>query len=500
MQAAARPVTAFPAGIQRDAAPVYRVRNRWALLACGESAHGPSNPTTMDEGEQKGAEVPHRAPAVVGQADAARIFSKVAWRLVPFLFLCYIAAYLDRVNLGNASLTMLVDLKLDAAVYGSGAGVFFFSYFLFEVPSNLILQRLGARRWIARIMVSWGVISMAMAFVQGPISFYALRFLLGAAEAGFFPGIILYLSYWFPLRRRAHMVARFMVAIAVANVIGAPISSAILDGLDQVAGLAGWKWLFLVEGLPSIALGFAVFAYLVDRPREARFLTASESAWLEGELEADRVHITATGRHDLGAAFSDLRVWWLSAIHFFLVFASYGLNYWLPQVVKSSGDYTNQQAILISGVPYAVAGVAMLMVGWNSDRSGERRWHIAVSMLVAASGFLIAVCAAGSPLLVLSGLSMGAAGICSALPIFWALPAEFLTGAAAAGGFAMVNALGNLGGYAGPKAMGLLKSTQGSADSYFANSLSALACSLVIGAFLTVAFPAAKRRAGAAPP
>jgi ACS family tartrate transporter-like MFS transporter len=448
----------------------------------------------MDQGERIGAEVPHGAPAALGQADASRIFSKVAWRLVPFLFICYIAAYLDRVNLNIASLTMQVDLGLDAKVYGTGAGVFFFSYFLFEVPSNLILQRIGARRWIARIMVTWGVISMAMAFVQGPLSFYILRFLLGAAEAGFFPGIILYLSYWFPLRRRAHMVARFMVAIAVSNVIGAPLSSAIL-GLDQVAGLAGWKWLFLVEGLPSIALGFAVFAYLVDRPREARFLTAAESGWLEGELEADRVRIAATGRHDLGAAFSEVRVWWLSAIHFFIVFASYGLNYWLAQLVKSSGDYTDQQAILLSGVPYAVAGVAMLITGWNSDRLGERRWHIAVPMLVAAIGFLTAVCAAGAPLLVLVGLSLGAAGICSALPIFWALPGEFLTGAAAAAGFAMVNALGNLGGFAGPYAMGFLKTSQG-----FADSLVALACSLVIGAFLAVTFPAARRSGGSARP
>jgi len=449
-------------------------------------------PAIMDQGEQIGAVVPQHAPAAAGPAEASRIFSKVAWRLVPFLFICYIAAYLDRVNLSNASLTMQVDLGLDATVYGAGAGVFFLSYFLFEVPSNLILQRLGARRWIARIMVSWGVISMAMAFVQGPLSFYALRFLLGAAEAGFFPGIILYLSYWFPLRRRAHMVARFMVAIAVSNVIGAPISSAIL-GLDQVAGLAGWKWLFLLEGLPSVALGFVVFTFLVDRPREARFLTASERSWLEAELEADRVRISATGRHHLGAAFSDLRVWWLSAIHFFLVFASYGFNLWLAPVVKASGAYTDAQAILLSGVPYAVAVVTMLVAGWNSDRLGERRWHIAVAMLVAASGFITAVCAAGSPLLVLAGLSLGAAGICSALPIFWALPAEFLTGAAAAGGFAMVNALGNLGGFAGPYAVGYLKSPQG-----FANSLTALACSLVIGAFLAVLFPAARRSSGTA--
>jgi ACS family tartrate transporter-like MFS transporter len=447
----------------------------------------------MDDGKQSGAVVPHDEPAAVGQAEASCIFSKVAWRLVPFLFICYIAAYLDRVNLSHASLTMQVDLGLDATVYGIGAGVFFFSYFLFEVPSNLILQRLGARRWIARIMVTWGVISMAMAFVQGPLSFYVLRFLLGAAEAGFFPGIILYLSYWFPARRRAQMVARFMVAIAVSNVIGAPISSAIL-GLDHVAGVAGWKWLFLIEGLPSIALGFVVFTYLVDRPREARFLTAGERAWLEGELEADRVRISATGRHDLCAAFSDFRVWWLSAIHFFLVFASYGFNLWLAPVVKSSGAYTNQQAILLSGVPYAVAGVAMLVAGWNSDRLGERRWHVAVPMLAAAIGFLTAVWAAGSPLLVLAGLSLGAAGICSALPTFWALPAEFLTGAAAAGGFAMVNALGNLGGFAGPYAMGYLKTDKGFSD--FGDSLCALACSLVIGAFLAMTFPAAKRGAG----
>ncbi len=447
----------------------------------------------MDDGERMGAAVPHGAAAAVGQADASRIFSKVAWRLVPFLFVCYIAAYLDRVNLNHANLTFQKDLGLSDTVYGIGAGVFFLSYFIFEIPSNLILQRLGARRWIARIMVTWGVISMAMALVQGPISFYCLRFLLGAAEAGFFPGIILYLSYWFPLRRRAHMVARFMVAIAVANVIGAPISAQILGGMDQVAGLAGWRWLFLVEGLPSIALGVVVFTYLVDRPREARFLAASESAWLEAELERDRARVATTGRHDLRAVFSDLRVWWLSAIHFFLVFASYGFNLWLTPVIKSSGAYTNQQAILLSGVPYSFAIVAMLVVGWNSDRLGERRWHIAVAMLVGAIGFLFAVCAAGSPLLVLVGLSLGAAGICCALPTFWALPAEFLTGAAAAGGFAMVNALGNLAGFAGPYAVGYLRTSGG-----FADSLTSLACSLAIGAILTVTFPAARRGTGSA--
>jgi sugar phosphate permease len=432
--------------------------------------------------------------------EPSAVMRKVTYRLIPFLFLLYVVNILDRVNVGFARLHMLDDLGMSEEVYALGAGLFYVGYFLFEVPSNLVLSRVGARRWIARILISWGVISCAMTLVRGAWSFYALRLLLGCAEAGFFPGIILYLSYWFPLRRRTHMVARFMVAIAVANVIGAPISSAILDGLDQLAGLAGWKWVFLVEGLPSIALGVAVFAYLVDRPRDARFLTERESGWLEGELEADRTRIATTGRHDLGAAFSDIRVWWLSAIHFFLVFASYGLNYWLPQVVKSSGDYTNQQAILLSAVPYAVAGVAMLLAGWNSDRLAERRWHIVVLMLIATSGFLIAVSAAGSPLLVLVGLSLGAAGIYSAFPIFWGLPAEFLTGAAAAGGFAMVNALGNLGGFAGPYAMGLLKSPPGSAASPFAHSLSALACSLVIGALLTVAFPAAKRATAAAPP
>lgn len=450
-------------------------------------------PLIMDQGTGNGVVGQKTLAPVAADAHAARIYGTVAWRLVPFLFICYIAAYLDRVNLSYASLTMQADLKLSDQVYGLGTGIFFLSYFLFEVPSNLILQRMGARRWIARIMITWGLISMGMVLVQGTVSFYILRFLLGAAEAGFFPGMILYLSYWFPVRRRAQMVARFMIAIAASNVIGVPISNWILS-LDQMAGMAGWKWLFLVEGIPSIVLGVMVLLYLVDRPRDARFLSTEDRAWLEGELEADRVRVTSVGRHDLRAAFTELRVWWLSGIHFCIVFASYGCNFFLSKVIKSIGTMTNSQAITLSAIPYAIAGVAMIVAGWNSDRTGERRWHIAVPMLIAAVGLLGAATAQGSLTWSLVGLSLGAAGILASLPTFWALPAEFLTGVAAAGGFALINALGNLGGFAGPSVVGHLVSPLGYGD-----ALTAMACVLVLGALLAVLFPA-RMRSQALPP
>jgi len=418
---------------------------------------------------------------------------RVAWRLVPLLFIFYIASYIDRVNVGAASLTMKRDLGLSDSVYGFGAGLFFVSYFLCEVPSNLILQRVGARRWIARIMITWGVISMAMALVQGEFSFYVLRFLLGIAEAGFFPGVILYLSYWFPVARRAQMVARFMTAIAIANIVGAPLASWILQ-LDQVGGWPGWTWLFVIEGLPSIVLGVVVLLLLVDRPRDARFLSLAERTWLEEELERDRLAVAATGRHQLRAAFSDYRVWWLSLLHFAIVFASYGLSLWLAPLIRESGQVTDTQAILLSGIPYILAAVTMLATGWSSDRSEERRWHTAVPLLVAGVGFLAAVISDGRPALLVISLSLAAAGICSALPPFWALPAGFLTGSAAAGGFAVINSLGNLGGFAGSYVMGHFKSVNS-----FATPLSLLACSLACGAVLAVLFPRIARRGPRAP-
>jgi sugar phosphate permease len=433
------------------------------------------------------------AAPMLDEAGAGRLYSKVAWRLLPFLFICYIAAFIDRVNVNHASMSMKRDLGLSDDVYGFGAGIFFVSYFLFEVPSNLIMQRVGPRRWIARIMITWGLISMAMAFAQGPTSFYVLRFLLGVAEAGFFPGMILYLSYWFPVRRRAQVIARFMTAIAVSNVIGAPLSYSIM-GMDGAAGLPGWKWLFLIEGVPSLVLGGMVLAWLVDRPAEARFLAPGEAAWLERELEADRSRVAAAGRHDLRAAFTEPRVWWLAAIYFCNAFANYGLGLWLAPLIKGSGTFTERQAILLCGIPYAVAAVAMVVNGWSSDRFGERRWHVALPHVVAGCGMLGAVLGEGSPALVIAGLATAAAGICSALGPFWTLPAGFLTGAAAAGGIAVINSLGNLGGFAGSYAMGALKTTD-SAHA-FRVPLSVAAASLLLGAVLTAFFPARRDAPG----
>ena len=406
---------------------------------------------------------------------------KARWRLIPFLFLLYVVAYLDRVNVGFAALDMNRDLGFSAAVYGFGSGIFFVSYTLLEVPSNLMLARLGARVWIARIMAPWGVASVAMVMVDSATTFYVLRFVLGAAEAGFFPGLLYYLTHWFPTRERGRAVALFMTATAMAGVIGAPMSSALLR-LDGYAGLHGWQWLFIAEGLPAILLAPVVLWRLPERPGQAAWLTPDERASLSQEMAADEAR--ATGAHAaLGPALRSGRLWALSLLYFCLVLAFYGVGFWLPQIVQAAGTLGSATVVLLSAIPYLVAAVGMVVVGISSDRSGERRWHVAVPAMVGAVGFLLAVAVSSSVPLSLAALSLAALGIWGALGPFWTLPPAFLRGSAAAGGIAVINSVGNVGGFVGPFVVGWLRDATGS----FSSGLVLLAGGLLVGAAVAIA-------------
>jgi MFS transporter, ACS family, tartrate transporter len=411
-------------------------------------------------------------------AEEVRVLRKAALRLVPFLGLLYFTAYLDRVNVGFAALTMNADVGLSASAYGLGAGIFFIGYFLFEVPSNLILEKVGARRWIARIMVTWGLLSAAMALVQGPVSFYVVRFLLGVAEAGFFPGIILYLTYWFPWAQRAKIVGAFMMAIPLSSVIGAPISTALLG--TSILGLKGWQTMFLLEGLPSIILGVVVFFTLADRPAVAKWLTPEERTTLQRAVDRDHApephHL-----HALAAVFARPQVWAFGFVYFGLVMGNYGLGAWLPQIVKGFGGLTNFQTGLLSALPYLAAAIGMFFWTRHSDRTGERTWHFAGPAAVAAVAFLVAA-TAREPVLQFAGLSLAAIGINCAVPVFWSFPTRFLRAAAAAGGIALINSVGNLAGFVGPSVMGFMKEASG----VYGGGLLVLSASLAFAAVLAV--------------
>ena len=387
-----------------------------------------------------------------------RTIAKVTSRLVPFLVLCYFVAYLDRVNVSFAALTMNKDIGLSASAFGFGAGIFFLAYFLFEVPSNLFLERVGARKWIARIMFTWGLISGAMAFVGGERSFYILRVLLGIAEAGFFPGIIFFLTLWFPAVYRARIIGYFMAAIPLSTVIGAPVSGLLL-GMDGVAGLKGWQWLFVLEAMPALVMSVAVFFYLTDRPADASWLEADERTWLVTRLNQEQRVREAAREYSVKQALLDPKVWALSLVYFGAVATNYGLSFFLPQIVKAFG-VTNVQAGLIAALPYVVGVVAIVLWGRRSDRKLERRYHLAFPLLVASCGIALST-ALPDPTLKMAALSVAGFGIFGCLPVFWTFPTAFLSGAAAAGGIALINSIGNLAGFAGPYAMGRLKDLTG---------------------------------------
>ncbi|MCB5424298.1 MFS transporter [Altererythrobacter sp. CC-YST694] len=442
-------------------------------------------------------------------AFEAATYRKVAMRLVPLLFLGYFVAILDRVNVGFAKLQMASDLELGDAVYGFGAGIFFIGYFFFELPSNLILARVGARRWIARIMITWGAISAGFMFLGhlrwGPLagafglsdaefSFYLLRFILGLAEAGFFPGVILYLTFWFPAARRAHVVALFLVAIPLASALGAPVSGAILQFFDGTSGMRGWQWLFLLEGIPSVLVGLIVLARLPDRPADARWLSGQERALVEGRLAEDEARKADHGqRHALREVFTDWRIWALALADFLRAIINNALNFWMPTLVQEigidKGDYF--RVGLVTAIPWSLAAIAMVLCARHSDRTGERRWHATGALLVSMVGLLMLAFAQGAPLVTVTALTMIAAGAMAWLAVFWTLPTAFLSGAAAAGGIAWINALSQLGGYVGPDMLGRIRESNNGngADAFLLMALAAL-----VAAWLTWLLAGARKK------
>ena len=388
----------------------------------------------------------------------ARTIAKVSARFLPLLVVCYFVAYLDRVNVSFAALTMNPDLGLSASAYGFGAGIFFVAYFLFEVPSNVLLVRYGARTWIARIMFSWGLLSGAMAFVSGPTSFYVVRVLLGIAEAGFFPGIIFFLTLWFPAAYRARIVGSFMAAVPLSAVIGAPVSGLLL-GLDGLLGMKGWQWLFIIEAVPALVLSVVVFFYLTDRPADATWLDADERAWLVSRLDREQQQRETRHTYSLMQALVNPKVMALSLVYFGAVATNYGLTFFLPQIVQGFG-MSNVKVGLVSAVPYVVGTASIVLWGRRSDRALERRFHLAFPLLVAAAG-IAASTVFDDPMVKMLAFCVAGFGIYGALPVFWTLPTAFLSGTAAAAGIAMINSIGNLAGFAGPYAMGWIKDSTG---------------------------------------
>jgi ACS family tartrate transporter-like MFS transporter len=437
---------------------------------------------------------------------ARRASRKAAWRLIPFLILCYLIAYLDRVNVGFAALTMNRELGLTAEMFGFGAGIFFFGYFMFEVPSNLILEKVGARRWIARIMISWGVISAAFAFVpsisailqsfglvffDNARTFYFMRFIFGAAEAGFAPGIMLYFTYWFTADERARCVGAFLTPVALSSVIGAPISGFILDTLDGSLDLAGWQWLFIVEGVPSVFVGLCLLRYLTDKPIEAAWLDPDERIALQARIDHERKSREAIRHYKLGEALTNPRVLALSLIWFGILCGQYGLVYWLPQIVKGvatdigldkiTGVPINALTGYLVAVPFAFAVVAMIWWARHSDVTHERVWHVAGPAVVSGLS-LIAAAYLGNPVLAAVALTIGAMGAYAALAPFWTLATGFLTGSAAAGGIALINSIGSLGGFVAPYAIGWIKDATGETTL----GLVALAAGLIMAGVMTL--------------
>ncbi|WP_349961803.1 MFS transporter [Rhizobium sp. ZPR3] len=414
-----------------------------------------------------------------------RTIRKLNLRIVLFCFVCFIVNYLDRVNIGFAALHMNSDIGLTPYMFGLGAGIFFIGYLAFEIPSNMILHKVGPRIWIARIMVSWGLVSCAMAFVQGPTSFYILRFLLGVAEAGFAPGVLLYLTYWFPAKERGRATALFMTATVLSIVVGAPISGWLIDAGEGLFGLHGWQAMFILEGLPAMLLGIVTFFYLIDSPsKDTKWLLPDERAWLLAQLADDQKNVKADTRHSLREIFSDFRVWLLTLVYMFNGIAVYGVIMWLPQIVKTFG-LTTVQAGFVSAIPFIFAAAGLVVISRSSDRTGERKVHTAISGLFGGL-FLAASALVPNPYAGLALLCLCAFFLWSYLGVFWTLPTQFLTGAAAAGGLAAINGFAQIGGFAGPYIVGWVKT---STDS-FSLSLLTLAVFPILAFFLCMSLKA----------
>lgn len=388
-----------------------------------------------------------------------RAIRKITWRLIPFLMLLYFVAFLDRINVGFAALTMNRDIGLTSQMFGLGSGIFFLGYFAFEVPSTIILHKVGARFWIGRVMITWGLVSVAMVFTRGPISFYVLRFLLGLAEAGFFPGIILYLSYWFPSNHRSAVTAMFMAAAPAAGLIGSPVSGALME-LNGLLGLRGWQWLFLLEGIPALVLGFVTFRFLTDRPAVAGWLTPDERDWLSSAIEQEQTGIKDPRSHSAWRALADWKVLALSLAYFGTSAGLYTIGFWAPLIVKGLGFSVFNVGLLVA-IPNLIAVVGMVLWSRSSDRTGERYWHAAIACLVGAAGMALAARAGSSAFLAIAGLSLTAFGVSAAKPPLWCLPTTFFAGTAAAASIGLINSLGTLGGFAGPYMIGSTNGTSG---------------------------------------
>lgn len=382
-----------------------------------------------------------------------QVYAKVIWRIIPVIFLCYVVAYLDRVNVGFAKLQMLSDLKWSDTIYGLGSGIFFIGYFLFEVPSNIMLHKVGARPWIATIMIIWGLLSVSTMFVKTDIEFYVVRFFLGIAESGFFPGVILYFTYWFPPKIRAQIGALFMTAIALSGVIGSPVSGWIIQNFHDVNGWAGWQWLFLLEGMPSAIMGLVVLACLDNRIDDAKWLTAEEKALLDFRIaEGAKQHVHLTTMQ----VFGDRRIWFLSLLYFLFIMGLYGISFWLPQLIKNVGVKDVFNIGLLSMIPYGFAAVSMVLFGRIADRNGTHRRYLAASAFTGSIGLIFCGIFANNVVFGMAALTLATVGILTMMPLFWTLPTAFLGGTAAAAGIAVINSFGNLAGFVSPYMIGAI--------------------------------------------
>ena len=408
-----------------------------------------------------------------------QIMRKLNLRLIPFLIFLYVVSYLDRVNVSFAALTMNKEIGLNAYVYGWGAGIFFIGYCVFEVPSNIAMVRFGARRWIARILFSWGLAAGAMVFVQGSTSFLSIRFILGAAEAGYFPGVILFLTYWFPARYRARIISRFMLAIPISLAIGAPVSTWILQHSNGLMGLRGWQWLYLLEGLPALLGGIAVLVFLPDDPAKAAWLSREEKAWIARELVIDAEKIDSVARPGIWEAFRNPVTWLFGFVYFAATGSNLGISMFLPQMIKAQGFSTTQTGFM-SAVPYLFGIIGMLAIGQSSDHFKERKWHLIVSLLLIAGGLGMAGYL-GNGMTALVLICVASVGIMGCKGPFWPLPSAYLTGAGAAAGIALINSLGNLGGFVGPYLIGLAKHSTNS----YSGGLYGLAGACILAVFVT---------------
>lgn len=418
-----------------------------------------------------------------GSADvcvlAPDIYRKITLRLIPFLFICYVFAYLDRVNIGFAAIHIKQDLNFSDAVYGLGAGVFFLGYFLFEIPSNLILEKIGARLTLMRIMIVWGLISGSFAFIQTPMQFYIARFLLGAFEAGFFPGIVLYLTFWYPSAMRGKIIAMFMSAIAVAGIIGGPVSGWLLAHMDGVLGYRGWQWMFVIEAIPTLILGISVFFVLSNSPNEASWLTDSEKSIVINAL-AEENSSDKGKTHHFAAALKDYRLYILGAVYFSISASLYIISFWLPSLIREHGVSDAVDIGLLTAIPYIVGVIGMILICKHSDKKQERRWHLAVCMFGGCIGLLMVVWFGQSLVVSLGAITLAATCILTAMPVFWTIPTSYMSGSAAAGGIAAINSIGLLGGFTSPAVIGWIKITTGSINYGLCIFSAVLACGAVL--------------------